>query len=324
MRVNAMLLDYTKFATPDRTQWLSAGSVPFALNMYCQAKVEVAGQDGQIHLNNNIRRPSIVLHAARIMQQALSVQDGLRIEVVDEPTQLHIGLGSSPSLQTAVASALNILYGSRIPAADMVKYLVSNYGEEIDGDPNHLIPVQAMGAAAAVGLCGGGLLVMAGEATVVARMHIPDTHQFVIATPTQTSGDAVAALIQDIETYEFLQAIATSSRVEIAYTVLNALIPAMIKGDLRQVGAVISQTRLSEQQLQRYAARYPNSQGFASGLPRMFKEGLADVVSISSTGPTVFALTKTPDKVRDMFLGEGAASIFTVKPNNVGMHYSVS
>ena len=319
MRLNAMLLDYSNFIAPSRDQWSRAGSVPFAIEEACEVDVELSGPDHTVVFQGNPGRISVALHAVRIMQKALDVNDGLVVTIRHETDRLHVGLGSSPTLQSAIAYAVNVLYGSRIPSAALVRYLISNYGEEIPGDDNHLIPVQAMGAAAAVGLQGGGMLVLSGYATTIARMEIPKTYKVVIATPRYGyHKDAATELSKDIPTYRILRGVSSSRKHRIAYDVLNRMIPAMIDGNLREVGAVIEYNRLSDKQIERYDARYPEFTGMPRVLRDLYRDGAADVVSISSTGPTLFALTTSPLSVfRSLEIG-GQMEIFVTTPNNAG------
>jgi predicted sugar kinase len=182
-----------------------------------------------------------------------------------------------------------------------------------------------MGAAAAVGLFGGGMLVLSGNAAVVARMPVPETHCFVIATTRLgQNSDAATQLSEDIRTYEELRRFSTSARFEIAYDVLNSMLPAMLVGNLREIGEVIVRHRLSDNQIQRYKTRYPQLAPIPAILRNLFRERNADVVSISSTGPTAFALTTRPEQVREILRVCNLVDVLVVSPNNIGATHIVT
>jgi predicted sugar kinase len=96
------------------------------------------------------------------------------------------------------------------------------------------------------------------------------------------------------------------------------MLPAMLVGDLREIGEVIVRHRLNANQMQRYKTRYPQLAPIPALLRDLFRDGIADVVSISSTGPTAFALTTRPEQVRDILGFDDLVDILIVSPNNVG------
>lgn len=316
-----MLLDYNRFADRKPESWWKAGAVAFSVDMRREVSVELTNTAGEIQINAEISRHPIIRHAVALMREGLGVKEGFIITVNDLAGLTHVGLGSTPAIVTAVSSALNRLYGDQIPVHELLVYLIRNHGEEIEGDDAHLIPVQAMGAAAAVSLAGGGMVVLAGNATIIARMNIPETRTFIIAMPEDhKSYDSVSALAQDASTYSVLHAMNAEVPYRTSYDVLHSLLPAMTCGDLCTIGRVICKHRLSDEQVARFEKRYPGKSGPLVHLREWINDGRIDVLSVSSTGPTIFALTRNPDDVAE-YLRKNAFKTFKAPPDNSGTRY---
>jgi predicted sugar kinase len=319
-----MVLDYALLVEIIKPQVCLAGAVVFSVDLPTTARIRVTGNTNEIQVATGVERPAIVRHAALIMKAALGFSDGLMISVEVPHKYLHAGLGSTASLQVAIASAINYLYGSPIRPAALVRYLCQNYGEEIDGDEDHLIPVQSPGEAASAGLMGGGLLVITGEATVVGRMQLPSDKRFVIGMPHQYKRqDSLSAFSDDVQNFERLIQIGKLTGSRTAYEVLHRMLPAMVNGDLSEVGKVIRRDRLSEDNLNRFEIRYPGLKRSISGLCKLMDEKKIDVLSISSAGPGIFALTSRVDEVVEEFR-RNFMEVIIAPPNNTGITYTAS
>lgn len=316
-RLNAMLLDYSQFTKRDT--WWRAGSVAFGVDLPWRVSIRCKGAPGSLCVVGGVARPAIIRHTVEIMRKALDVDDGLEIELSEYPKFTHVGLGSTPSIQTAIAAGLNGLFGDPIPANVLLPYLIRNYGEEIRDDSTMLLPVQAMGAAAAVGLAGGGLVVVAGPATVIARIAVPDEFRFVIGLASSgPKQDAAEALADDAVSYSVLRDLDSRVPLEVAYDVLNSLLPAMARSSMDDIGDVIEKLRLSPAQLRRYSMRYPDRAASLFELASRRKELGISVLSVTSTGPTIFALTREPERAKDSFEQLGYNAIVCAA-NNVGL-----
>ncbi len=321
LRVNAMLLDYSKFVGGCTSKWIRAGSIAFGLDSYCTVRVAFSSlHDGIAVLGAN-RRATVVRHVAEVMRHVLRIDTalGIEVEILRESPWVHMGLGSTPALQCAVASALNNLLGAPIPSHQMRAVLLNNYAEEIPDDSNRVLRVQAMGAGAAIALDGGGMIVLAGSAIPVARMSIPQTHAFVIALPPGAGIEtSVDALYKDVSSYPYLDHYSEDLRNAVAYDVLYRLLPAMTLQDLRTIGQVIQEHRLSDRQIARYFGRYPSCRDGIATLKNLLTTGLAEIGSITSTGPALFVLTREPEEAQIAFADIGWNHV-RVRANNNGL-----
>ena len=94
----------------------------------------------------------------------------------------HGGFGSSASLQTAVAIAINNIFGNKIPERDLAKFLAQNYGEECDRI-GYLAPMASIGGASAVAIGDANLVVIGGESEVWKTYNLSDEYSVLIITP---------------------------------------------------------------------------------------------------------------------------------------------
>ncbi len=322
-RLEPIVLDYTKLVNVSKLQICTAGTISFGVDIYTVANVQLGGNSGEIIINRQTQRPSLVRHVALIMQSALGVSDGLIIDVESSVEAIHVGLGSSASLQTAVAAAINYLYGNPIEPCDLVRYLAQNHGEEIDGVPNHLIPVTSIGGSAAIGLLGGGMMLLSGEATLVARTPLPTHKNFIIGIPkSYTPQDALTLWANEAVTFDQMQQVGETSKYQIAYKVLHSILPGMVNGDFRTMGDVIWESRCNEQSLNRYDVAYPGLKKTALRLRELMELRKVDILSISSAGPAMFAYTSeiNRDEIVEEFK-QNNMDVWVTKPNNTGISY---
>ena len=148
------------------------GEVVISLKKYINVKIKViSSEGGVITISDKTKRKSLIKHSYLLMCDALNVNPSLEIDVDDGDIPKHFGFGSSSSTISAVASAINELYNCPISNADLIKYLASNHGEEInDKDENNLKVVQCIGGGATNGLIEEGIIIIAGKSTTIAKM----------------------------------------------------------------------------------------------------------------------------------------------------------
>src|SRR5436305_14169182 len=78
MRVNSMLLDYTRFVSGSAEQWTAAGSIAFGVDLCRVIEVQITDCHDGLDMEG-FERSTIVRHAVLLMRQALGVRDGVKI-----------------------------------------------------------------------------------------------------------------------------------------------------------------------------------------------------------------------------------------------------
>lgn len=309
-RLNAMAIDPSKI-TANRNLVYTPGEVVFSIQIF--KKIMVANNNlGKIIITRNSKRPTLILHTALIMQNLLKDSSGMMIEVNNQDEIRHAGLGSSSGLIAGVAAAINEFYGNPISPRQLIKYVAQNHGEEIDGNNRELNPVQCIGGSAVSGMLNGGLFVITGESEVITSMKIPKKKKVVLGIPSDFR-DSDSKEQFDKEKNNLDKFLKTGKKFgpTIAYRFLHYAIPGMMVGDLKPLSDLIYEYRFKMGSIKNCSYVYPPMVPIAKKLAFLKEEGLAEVLSISSVGPTFFAITENSKKVRDVFKSNGLRTIET-------------
>lgn len=314
-RLNAMAIDPSKIVTNNNMKYMP-GEIVFSTQIFVEITVEAISEDVVIVNGEAMDRESVIKHSCYIMKKALGYNGGFKVQVDNFHNLKHCGLGSTGCLQAGVAAAINHLFGLPITREKLIKYLAQNYGEEIDEEPQKLNPVQCIGGSAASGLYKGGVLVLAGENTVIATGSISEEYDIIIGIP---------------EDYEFIDSknqfeeekanlgnfleCGSIYRNEIAYNILHHFLPAIYHQDLKTMGDVIWDYRHDKGSIKNCSYTYSELPQIMSKLAYLKKDNLAEILSISSVGPAIFAITKNTDECIKAFKQNSVKSILT-KINN--------
>ena len=170
-RLDAMAINPAAVCYND-SMIFTPGEVVISLKKFIKVKITVKSESGgQINISKRTKRKVLVKHAYLLMCNALNISPSLDIDVDDDDIPKHCGFGSSSSIISAVASAINELYFCPINNKDLIKYLASNHAEEIsDNDEEYLKVVQCIGGGATNGLTEEGIIIIAGKSTTIAKM----------------------------------------------------------------------------------------------------------------------------------------------------------
>ena len=240
------------------------------------------------------------------MKKALNTNDGYEIEVENENEIKHAGLGSSSGLIASVASAINEIYNNPIPPDTLIQYLAQNHGEEINGEPNLLSPVQCIGGSAVAGLSSGGLVILAGKNRVIAHMDISNEYSVVIGIPSDFKElDAQYLLKEEIKNFDkFIQCGKKFSHI-ISYKMLHSVLPAMAEGDLCPLGDLIFDYRFDMGSIKNCSFCYSELPKIAQKIRFLKENGTVDILAISSVGPAFFAIIKNAKRCVATFCDVG-------------------
>lgn len=306
-RLNAMAIDPGLIA-PKKDMHYTAGEVVFSIALEKQVRI-VARRDGQICISPRTKRPALARHAALIMREAIGFKEGFDIEVKNATEMRHCGLGSSSGLIASVAVAVNEAYGNPIPRELLIRYLAQNHGEEVDGRDDVLNCVQSIGGSAVAGLCAAGMVVLAGDAIPIATIDIPRGYKAVIGVP-EDYREMDSKVLMEKELKAMKGFVATGKRYgpANAYNVLHRMLPAMREGDLATIGDVIFEYRYNMGSIRNCAFTYPKLEKVFATLIPLKKRGIAPILSISSVGPGMFAITKDSAVCADAFRAAGLSA----------------
>lgn len=304
-RLNGMAIDPGKITTNENMVY-TPGEVVFAVDIGKYVRVKALENTNEIRIVGNSRRKPLIEHSATIIKKALGFDHGLEIEVDNTRELRHCGLGSSSGLIASVASAINEMYGVAIPRQDLVRYLAQNHGEEIDSDNSLLMPVQCIGGSAAAGILEGGVMILAGKSSLIAKANIDPSYKVIIGLPKDfTPQDSQVFMELEIQNLSKFLATGEKYGKEIAYDMLHKVLPDLLDGNLKALGDLMFRYRFEMGSIQNCSFVYPNMVNIAQNVRSLKEDGDADVLSLSSVGPAFFAITRNPEKCKDKFEQSG-------------------
>jgi len=295
-RLEAMCLDPSKILY-NRALNYPAGQINVCVDL-CKVVTIEKRTDQNIIIDSSSGRFSLIRHAALLMKSALNIVDGWSIKVSNEHEMRHVGLGSSSSLIASVMAAINALYHHPIAPLTLVRYAAQNHGEEIDNDDEHLYPVQCIGGSAICGHFKGGLQVVAGAATPIFLMHLPDDLSVIIALPPHhSSADAAELMMAEEAMFESFDQAGIQYSQEIAYRMIHEVLPGLVKYDLEPCKQLVYDYRWKMGSIRNCAFSHPQLMHFASLIEPLVNDDEVHLLSLSSVGPVFFALTTAPDRI---------------------------
>lgn len=314
-RLEAMAIDPSKIAQNNNLKY-TPGQVNFCVKIFKTISIEKTRTARNIIISQKSKRSPLIRHAAEIMKKALGFHDGLSINVKDDVNLRHCGLGSSSGLIAGVACAINELYGCPIDNRSLVKYLAQNHGEEIDGEENLINPVQCIGGSAACGTHNGGLVIIAGESVVVKTMDISNHYDVVFGIPSGfTYPDSGYLMNKEKENLHKFLRCGEQYGPTIAYKLFHECFPDIEEGGLTAIGNLIFEYRFHMGSIKNCSFVYPPIVEISQSLAYLKEKGIADVLTISSVGPGIFAITKHPDTCEQAFIEKGM-NTFRTKIHN--------
>lgn len=316
-RLNTMCFDLKTLTKPKKEFVYNAGELAFCVNVSTYSEVRIKDNSSEIDITGNTRRKSIVRHAAMIMKNVLNTSEGLVIEANNIHDFPHSGFGSSSSLITAVCIAINEMYDKPLDQRQLSLLISQNHGEEINGDDGNLIHVQCNGGSPSVALYGGGMQVIVGESNIVLQNNISEAYTFVFGIP-KFYKKRDAQELMGIETGQFGKMIELRDDYfkEIAWKVLHELIPSIMNNDMYTIGEIIKYYRFETGSLKIDSITWDGLYGLMEKLIKMRNED-TPIISVSSCGPAIYALTRNPKIIQGLFEKEDMET-FVSTPNNTG------
>lgn len=292
-RVTPIILDLSRFApTGIKLREYGAGEVTLAISSTLKLRLQLTKDNKDLEIKDTDRKV-IVSHLIKIFQKATNIKFGVKIKVSCDETLSHMGLGTTPTLLSAVALGLNELCGSPLSHRTLCKLVSYNYGEESSQDNNFLIPGLTTGGAF-WNCVYGGVNVVSGNFEQIFHSKLPDNLKILIGLPSikekQWAEKGFEIPIMDIvRKYDRFDG------GKISHWVLMKLLPAIIDQDINKIGEVIWDITLNT----------------AKAIPPIIRHGVfnvfdliaelyinqVEIVFISSAGPAIVCMTQNNKKL---------------------------
>lgn len=300
-RLEAISLDPSKIAESSRDNIYTAGQIDFCVGVFKIISIST-NKTGKINISQNTNRKSLVLHSALLMKRALETKIGFDIEVVSDRELRHCGLGSSSSIIQGVAAAINELFGNPIESLDLIHYMISNHGEEVDGSDEDLIQVQSVGGS---GICGhfvGGIIVNAGRAVPIFRSNLPKKYKVVIGIPKSFSHpDSSELMNEELKNISGFKNTGKEFGGLVACRLINEAIPGIIQKDYKPCKDLIFDYRWNMGSIKNCSFVCPEIITIAEKMRPLKNDKDIVFLSLSSVGPGFFMITEKPKKAKLIF-----------------------
>lgn len=279
----------------------TAGQIDFCINICKMVRVSF-NNSYNINISARSPRPSLVRHAALLMKKALLFDGGIDIDVVNDIELKHCGLGSSSSLISSVAAAINELFGCPLNPLDLVRYCAQNHGEEIENNDDMLVPVQCIGGSGVCGHFEGGLIILAGQATPIMLKRLPKDLKVVIGVPSDFSyPDSRTLMKSEADNIAGFKKSGDEFGPTIAYRLIHKVMPDLANDSLKECKNLIFDYRWDMGSIQNCSFVYPRIIDIANDLRSLRYDNDVDIVALSSVGPGFFVLTRRPKKIKELF-----------------------
>ncbi len=289
-RLDAMAINPAAVCYND-SMVFTPGEVVISLKRFIRVKVKVIDSDGgKLSISDSTRRKVLVKHAYLLMCKALNVHPSLEIDVNDESILKHCGFGSSSSTIASVATAINELYSCPISGEDLIKYLASNHGEEInDQDEDNLKVVQCIGGGATNGLTKEGIIIIAGKSTTIAKMNYEA--DVLIGVPKDfVQKDAKVLMELEEENLWKFKRTGEQYANEIAYNLLHKALPGMKNNSIKELADIVFDYRFNMGSNENCSFVYDGLMDISDNIRKLYEDHKCEFLALSSVGPAFFVL----------------------------------
>ena len=290
IRLDAMAINPSAVCYND-SMIFSPGEVVVSANKFIKVYIKVTDKDDSIKISDSTRRKVLVKHAYYLMKKVINFKNGLFIDVDNKDIPKHCGFGSSSSTISAVAAAINEMFSHPISNEELIKYLASNHGEEIDdNNENDLKMVQCIGGGATGGLTEAGIIIIAGKSTTIAKMKY--NAKILIALPKDFKEQNADVLMKKEEEnlWKFKETGEKYSK-DIAYHLLHKSLPGMVNGEIKDLADIVFKYRFDMGSIENCSFVYEKMVNLANKLRALYEEKRCDFLTLSSVGPAFFAIT---------------------------------
>ncbi|WP_347490745.1 sugar kinase [Desulfoscipio sp. XC116] len=294
-RLHTSVLDMNRFNTTRP----GGGGIGFAVGIYFRVRVRATKRPDIVVKG---QRTLIVGHFARVFKEILGYTGGLEIELYDHGRR-HVGMGSSTGSMCAACVGINEVLGRPFNNRELRRILGFNACEESPLNNACLIRGFETGLGAMTGI-NGGMVLGTDDMELIYRIALPDTRALIVIPDVPTLEDEFTgkdtAAQSEVELLmrraRYLDNLQCGTKSQI---VLLDLLPAMVRGDLKGIGNAIFDLAFLG------SKRAECEQHGLSGAPiyryiGSLRQIGAEVVGMSSVGPTVYALTRNDEVYRRM------------------------
>jgi beta-ribofuranosylaminobenzene 5'-phosphate synthase len=301
-RIHLTVLDMNRFA-PGHP---GGGGIGFAIKIYAEVEVLCTQEGYKISYD----RPSIIEHFLSVISKAVGYNGGFEVKARDHKYK-HVGLGSTSTILTALASAVNKALGNPLTTDEIRLLIGNNYIEETDDG------LVAYGFETGVGPAVstyGGMAILGDSLTIVYQQSLAADKYVHIVIPKTTISSAgeeeFSLLMTRARTQDY------RDREQKAYCVLMDFIPALQRGDLHKMGDVMWEIEFRGS---KRAEIEHHSFEIYQYMNKLRKAGL-EFVGMSSVGPSIAIITsRNADEISGLLASLDLSIAVSTSVDNTGI-----
>lgn len=294
VRLDAMAINPSAVCYND-DMIFTPGEVVVSINKFIKVTIKVIDSNCKIKVSDSTKRKVLVKHAYYLMKDVLNFRESLYIDVDDSEILKHCGFGSSSSTIAAVASAINEMFSKPIKNEDLIKYLASNHGEEIDDfDDNNLKMVQCIGGGATSGLTNAGIMIIAGKSTTICKMNYEGN--ILIGIPKDfVEQNAEYLMTKEEENLWKFKRTGDLYSKEIAYNFLHIVLPDMINNKIDSLADLVFDYRFNMGSIENCSFVYLKMIEQGNKIRKLYEDKKCDFLALSSVGPAYFLIVNNKE-----------------------------
>lgn len=273
-RIHLTVLDMNRFA-PGHP---GGGGIGFAIDVFAEVEVSCVSAGYTIDYS----RPAIIRHFLTVYSRTVGYTGGFHV-IARDHNYKHVGLGSTSTILTALAAAVNRSLGDPL-SIDQLRILIgSNYVEETEGG------MIAYGFETGVGPAvssRGGMGILGDNLTLVHQHPFArGKHVHIVIPPSSISSageEEFSLLMNKARSLDY------RDRELKAYIIMMDFIPALEKDDLRKMGDAMWEMEFRGS---KRAEIEHHSFELYQYMHTLRKAGL-EFIGMSSVGPSIAIITE--------------------------------
>jgi len=297
-RLAPMSIDDTVLSINNKHTYSAGGIVVSIDNPIKISTKYLDDKNGVLYIDKETKNPAVINHGYRIMCKVLNISPSLSISIDDSKVPRHSGFASNGASLGAVCSSINELYGNPIQNIDLLRFLVTNYGEQYDeGDSEILSKNICVGGCLSTGFYKDGIQVLSPEYDLVGSVEYNGSAIIGIPIDYKPIPSKVFTDLEQTTVKNLCDAPNEEYKRYVNTKLEQVALPKLTSKDISGISDVVFEDRFNDKgglSINKFISKiFPRSVQIAEKVRVLFDNDRpnCDMLGISSLSPTFFALT---------------------------------
>ena len=292
-RLAPIVMDLTRFCSTG-TKQINYGPGEVAIAIAPKLTIQMKFLNSEDIIIKGTKRDSIVKHIVLLFRKIIEKNFGVEISIKGELQLEHLGLGTSAVLFSGLSIGLNKLLGDMLTLQDLIKFVASNYCEEVR-DSKDLIAPGFTTLGAFWSCINGGVSIVSGDFELAFNEKFPEKVNVLLGFPKLNKEEIIEITSEhskkgfEMNVMDFVRHHDRFDASKTCYWVLMDLIPSIKRGDLKKAGEVIWSTNWNTIKSIPPILKHGSFEAFPL-MTDLYSKG-AEIVFLSSAGPSIAAIS---------------------------------